>query len=160
MRSGRRRGGRRRQTRADPQDPEVTLWGGSPVVAWFENASTELHVSRWSGSAWEPLGQANLGSAGRHVYLTASDTELYVTYTTGLVHVQVDMYDGFNWTALESPSDPPPLDDSYIITGDIAVFEGRPWVAYTRDGAMTVSKYVGSLSGQPAAVNRVHRIYP
>ena len=127
--------------------PEIVLFQGRPVVAWFENGNTELYVAEWNGSQWMILGSATLDSEMYYsVRMATSATELFVVSTSSETDygLSVNSFDGDQWYTLPNVQN---YQGSNIGTADIAVHNEAPVVAFTENNKLVVKSYTYSPTG-------------
>jgi hypothetical protein len=124
--------------------PEIVIYKGTPVVAWFENGNTELYVAEWEDTQWMLLGSASVPTGLFYsLRMAASSSYLYLASasTESDTSISVNLYDGEQWYGM------PPVQDhvgSEIGTVDIAVHNDEPVVAFTENNQLTVKKFTSS----------------
>lgn len=137
--------------RGDPQNaglgaygPDLIGVGGVPYVAWNEivpSAPLEVYVSRWSGTAWDPVGTGSdpvsgggaspaygpaLASIGGIPYVAESE------YNNGQ-EIWVKRFNGTAWDAVDAASNP--INGTYGADGlspDLVASGGAPVVAWSQ----------------------------
>ncbi|MFP2924161.1 Ig-like domain-containing protein [Pyxidicoccus sp. 3LG] len=124
---------------------------GQPVIAWSESdgASVNIHVARWDGSSWQPLGSALSGIGGTGT--DAANPTLHVD-ATGQIRVAWDesigVGQGRNIYARKwnngSWEDLPGIP----LSGDSERLVNHPALAMTQEGTlfMYLSYYDGAIS--------------
>ena len=143
--------------------PEIIVYEGNPVVAWFENGNTEIYIAQWSGSEWLLLGSGTITEGLlTAVRMTATSSDLYVAYTISdsEVNLSVNQYDGSNW--YELPAAQNQLKTN-VSTADIAIYNGEPILAFTENNQLTVKMYSDrAVSDQSAeiSVNSIIKVAP
>jgi hypothetical protein len=120
--------------------PAMTLDGsGAPVVAYADLVespgvvATELHVARWSGTAWEPLGGTIASSTDRLPYTAPLFVRLATDgagrpvlafgdsgpgATVGAFPLQTWSFDGIAWMVLPLPISAPQLSGIALHAGN------------------------------------------
>lgn len=122
-------------------NPEIVVYEGKPVVAWFENSNTELLVAEWSGSEWLLIGYDEITTGYfSAIRMAASNSDLYVVYTINdaAVNISVNHWDGSNWVGLPEVQD---QSNANIGTADIALYNNKPVVAFTENNQLKVKIY-------------------
>jgi hypothetical protein len=124
--------------------PEIVVFNGTPVVAWFESDFTEIYIAEWNGSDWMVLGEGEIETGIYNtIRMECSLSDLYIAYTimNADTNIFVNRYDGYNWYLL------PPVQNqanSNIGTADIALYYNDPVVAFTENNQLQVKIYTDS----------------
>lgn len=123
-----------------PERPEIAVLEGKPVVVWFEDSKTTIYIAQWDGTNWNYIGWSSLDTWGSDLRVTASGSDLYVIYViSGSRELVVNKWNGSEWSGLPYPTDPNVGGD--ITSADIAVYNGRPCVAFVRDRSLEIMQY-------------------
>ena len=129
---------------------------GTPFVAWSqgEGAVSKVHVARWDGVEWQPLGEAlNVGTRSASepsLALDASDRPVVAWGETSASGLDTDVYvkawDGAAWVARGGA-----LDVDATRTADLPSIavdaDGTAWVAWEENSAGGFRVHAASGSG-------------
>jgi len=127
----------------------ITDRDGKPVIAWSSTTSgiTEIHVARYTGSAWERLGSAVnvfVGGNARQPSLAIDKSDPlqrpYLAWVEHLSSLYADRiyaahWTGTAWEALGEGVNEAPRDRAAHPT--LAIHDGRPFVAWSEPGETT-----------------------
>ena len=133
-----------------PTQTDIVLYQGTPVVAYKADAGQTLWVAQWNGSVWAHIGTDTAGpglSFGR-LRAVASGSKLFVGYEVrGSDQYRIVVYElkGSGWVAHPVPIDS--CNASNCAFQDLALFQGQPVAAFTKDGVLKVVNLLGITAG-------------
>jgi hypothetical protein len=129
-----------------PFHTNIVLYQGYPVVAYKADGGKTLWVTQWNGTNWTNIGTdtAAPGRSFGQLRAVASGSKLFVGFEeSGADQYQIVVYEftGSDWVAH------PVLVDSGSASNctfqDLALFQGQPVAAYTKDGVLKVVNLFG-----------------
>ena len=129
-----------------PSQTDIVLYQGNPVVAYKADAGQTLWVAQWNGSAWANIGTDTAGpglSFGR-LRAVASGSKLFVGYEVrGGDQYRIVVYEfrGSDWVAYSVPIGSG--NTSNYAFQDLALYQGQPVAAFTKDGVLKVVNLFG-----------------
>lgn len=127
-----------------PQDPELALYDGDLAIAWLEDGLQTIYVAGSDGvDLPTTLGYAQTTTAFfGSLRIATYGPDLYLAYVhaTATPTLYVDRYDGTNWSNVLTRSLPGAAGT--LPAADIAVYEGKPVVAYIDGNVAQVLGYL------------------